>query len=91
MTTPTIAKTSHVTRRRSAAKALSWRTVGCIDTFLLTYLITGELKYGAFVATGEVITKLILYYIHERAWAHVRWGLKHPDQAAASKEKISSS
>ena len=88
MALPPLSKTSHVTRRRSVAKALSWRTVGCLDTFILTYIITGRLEYGAFVAGAEVATKLFLYYFHERAWAHIRWGLKRTTQEPSS-EKIS--
>ena len=69
-------KEARVTRWRSILKAVSWRVVGSLDTFLLTYLITGELMYGAFVAGTETVTKIVLYYFHERIWEHVRWGQK---------------
>ena len=68
-----IQKQTHIRRRRSIAKAVSWRVVGSLDTFLLGYVITGELRYGALIASTEVLTKMVLYYFHERAWAHVRW------------------
>ena len=57
-----------VARRRHVAKALSWRMVGTIDTFLLAWLFTGSLEIGALVGGTEVITKTFLYYLHERAW-----------------------
>ena len=66
----------HATRRRSIVKAVAWRLVGSLDTFLLGYLITGQAKYGAFIASAEVLTKMVLYYVHERAWAHVDWGYR---------------
>ena len=57
-----------VQRKRHIAKALSWRVVGTIDTFLLAWLITGSVELGALVGGTEVITKTILYYVHERVW-----------------------
>ena len=57
-----------VKRKRHIAKALSWRVVGTIDTFLLAWLITGSVELGALVGGTEVITKTILYYVHERVW-----------------------
>ena len=57
-----------VARRRRVAKALSWRMVGTVDTFLLAWLFTGSLEIGALVGGTEVLTKTFLYYLHERAW-----------------------
>jgi uncharacterized membrane protein len=62
------------TRARSAAKALSWRTLASLDTFVLGYLITGEPIAAASIAGGEVLTKMVLYYFHERGWAAIKWG-----------------
>ena len=59
---------------RSFIKAVSWRLVGSADTFLLSLLITGKLKYAVSIATAEAITKIVLYYLHERAWRLVPWG-----------------
>jgi len=66
----------HVTRRRSVVKSISWRVLASLDTFVIAYLITGRLTWGAFIAGAEVVTKMALYYVHERAWAHVAWGLR---------------
>lgn len=66
----------HVTRRRSVVKSISWRTVASLDTFLLAFLITGRLSWGVFIAGAEVLTKMVLYYAHERVWAYIGWGLR---------------
>ena len=42
--------------------------VGTLDTFLLAWLITGSIEIGAMVGGVEVITKTVLYYVHERVW-----------------------
>jgi len=53
---------------RSAAKAVSWRILGAVDTFVLTFLVTGKASAAAGVVGFEVLTKSVLYYGHERAW-----------------------
>jgi sulfate adenylyltransferase large subunit len=62
------------THGRSIAKALSWRVTGSLDTFVLTLVITGSGVWAGSVAATEIITKIVFYYLHERAWSFVRWG-----------------
>lgn len=56
----------------SATKALSWRIVGTLDTWLISFIITGEATLAFSIASFEVFTKTLLYYFHERAWEKVR-------------------
>ncbi|MEO8724199.1 MAG: DUF2061 domain-containing protein [Sphingobium sp.] len=60
---------------RSLVKAVSWRALGSIDTFVLSLLFTQNVKAAGAIASTEVLTKIILYYFHERAWAQFGWGL----------------
>lgn len=55
-------------RKRHLAKTITWRIIGTIDTILLGWLLTGELKYGVSIGFLELMTKMVLYYLHERAW-----------------------
>jgi len=64
------------TVKRSLTKTISWRIVGSIDTMIITYIITGNWKFGLAVGSVEVMTKIVLYYIHERVWERIKWG-KH--------------
>ncbi len=57
-----------VSYKRHALKTITWRIVGTLDTFLLSWLITGSIKLGGAIAGVEVITKMFLYYLHERVW-----------------------
>jgi uncharacterized membrane protein len=59
---------------RSVAKAITWRLTGSIDTFVLSLLITGNVKTAGSISVAEVVTKILLFYTHERAWALVAWG-----------------
>jgi uncharacterized membrane protein len=61
---------------RSLVKAASWRLLGSIDTFLLSWLFTGNPKAAGAIASTEVLTKILLYYFHERAWSSIHWGAK---------------
>jgi uncharacterized membrane protein len=66
-----------VSYKRHALKTITWRIVGTIDTFLLSWLITGNIKIGATIGAVEVITKMVLYYFHERIWYHFsKYGIK---------------
>ncbi len=53
---------------RHIAKTISWRIVGTADTMLLSWLITGSFEAGLQIGAADVTTKLVLYYLHERAW-----------------------
>jgi uncharacterized membrane protein len=56
---------------KSALKAISWRIVGTVDTMIISYLITGKVTVALSIGSIEVFTKTILYYFHERLWAHI--------------------
>lgn len=62
------------TPTRSLAKAVSWRITGTIDTFLISWLITGEVLLASGIALTEIITKIFLFWIHERVWNRINWG-----------------
>ena len=59
---------------RSFVKAASWRLLGSIDTFLLSWLFTSNAKAAGAIASTEVLTKIFLYYGHERVWSSIKWG-----------------
>ncbi|MDY3200906.1 MAG: DUF2061 domain-containing protein [Arcobacter sp.] len=63
---------------RSVVKAISWRTVGTLDTMIVSYFVTGNLIMAASIGSIEVITKMILYYFHERAWNKLSFGRVKP-------------
>lgn len=63
-----------VSHSRSFVKAVTWRTTGTIDTFILSYLITGKAKIALAISGMEIFTKIFLYYVHERVWNKVKWG-----------------
>jgi uncharacterized membrane protein len=56
---------------RSLVKAVTWRITGSADTFVISFILTGRLMLAGSIAATELITKIALYYFHERVWAIV--------------------
>ena len=59
---------------RSLAKAVSWRITGTIDTFIISWIITGEILLASGIAFTEIMTKIVLFWTHERVWNRIKWG-----------------
>jgi uncharacterized membrane protein len=59
---------------RSFLKAVSWRVTGTLDTFVISFFVTGKASIAGSIAATELLTKIALYYGHERAWAVIPWG-----------------
>ena len=56
----------------SLLKSISWRIVGTIDTITISLIVTGEIKSALSIGSVEVVSKMLLYYFHERAWARAK-------------------
>ena len=59
---------------RSLAKTISWRITGSGATFLISYLISGNLSIAGTIATIQLVANTFLYFIHERVWNKISWG-----------------
>ena len=74
---PKIQKLERESPSRTLAKTISWRILASLTTFTIFYFTAGE-KIALQVITAaigvEVIAKMVIYYIHERAWANIHWG-----------------
>ena len=62
-------------RKRHVIKSVSWRAIGTLDTILLSWFITGNPWTGVKIGFAEVVTKMVLYYLHERGWYRINFGL----------------
>jgi uncharacterized membrane protein len=66
------------THTRSVLKAVTWRTLGTLDTFAISWLLTGRVEIAGSIAGIEIVTKVAWYYLHERLWAAIPWGRRQP-------------
>ncbi|WCO01649.1 DUF2061 domain-containing protein [Psychroserpens ponticola] len=62
-------------RKRHIVKTFTWRLIGTIDTMIIAWIISGNPLTGLKIGFAEVVTKMILYYFHERAWYKINYGL----------------
>ena len=60
--------------KRSIVKTISWRVVGTIATVTISYLITGTLALAFSIGGIELVSKMVLYFFHERTWNNIKWG-----------------
>jgi len=59
---------------RSIVKSISWRIIGTLDTIFISWIVTGKLTLAFSIGLIELITKMILYFLHERIWNTIKWG-----------------
>jgi len=60
--------------KRSIAKSVSWRIIGTLDTIFISWVVTGTLKVALSIGVIELVTKMVLYFFHERIWNTINWG-----------------
>jgi uncharacterized membrane protein len=63
-------------RKISLIKGVTWRLVGTLDTVFISWFFTGDITKAFKIGGIELITKIVLYYLHERAWNLTKKGKK---------------
>lgn len=63
-------------KKRSLVKALTFRVLATLVTCLLVYFVTGRISFAVEIGILDFVVKVLVYYLHERAWTGVRWGNK---------------
>ena len=59
---------------RSLVKTISWRLTGTFCTFLISFIILGDIATSSTIALIQLIFNTIMFYIHERIWNIIKWG-----------------
>ena len=65
---------------RSLAKAVSYRVLGSAVTALIVLLFSGSLKVSLGVGALDMLSKIALYFLHERLWNHIPYGRPKPPE-----------
>jgi len=60
-------------KKRTVIKTLTWRITASLTTFLIAWILTGDLLIGISIGSVEAIAKIFLYYFHERIWNNISW------------------
>jgi len=64
-----------ISKKRHIAKTITWRLVATGTTIILAWIISGDPMIGLQVGGWEFVIKMLLYYVHERVWYKVNFGL----------------
>lgn len=64
------------TNIRTIAKGFSWRFFATTTTVIIVYIFFGRLDLAIAAGILETVSKVFLYYVHDKAWQRVRWGKK---------------
>ncbi|SFC98335.1 DUF2061 domain-containing protein [Tropicimonas isoalkanivorans] len=62
------------TPMRSIVKAATWQGLGLVVMTFISWAVTGSVTAGSAIALLGMAVGLVTYVLHERLWAHVRWG-----------------
>ena len=60
-------------QKRTIVKTLTWRVIASLTTFMIAWILTGDLLIGVSIGSIEAIAKIFLYYFHERIWNNIDW------------------
>ena len=63
------------TRKRSLIKAASWRAIASLTGAAIVVVLTGEMEHGGAFLAADASLKMVFYYLHERGWEAVTWGV----------------
>ena len=75
-------------RTRHVLKSFSWRFIGTIDTIMISGFVLDNFKSGGKIGIIETFTKVLLYYIHERLWYRINYGLSQRNRKRKAKFKL---
>ena len=63
------------THKRSILKAISWRCFGSLFTGLAGWIVTSSIRVGVTIGVVDFLIKVGTFYVHERIWQKIRWGI----------------
>jgi uncharacterized membrane protein len=79
MHNPTIIQQEAVEKhRRSVIKSATYRVVSISTDALVAYFFTRNVALSAGIVLFVNGYSTVLYYLHERVWAHIHWGHDTP-------------
>jgi uncharacterized membrane protein len=62
--------------KRTITKAITWRLIAVTTAVLTVFFFTGNWRLSLGSGVTANILNTLLYYVHERAWNLISWGIK---------------
>ena len=73
---------------RSLIKAFSWRILGSLITMIISYVVTNQILFSFYIGFFDFSSKIIFYYLHERIWNNLSFGLLEEQVIARNSEHV---
>jgi uncharacterized membrane protein len=80
-----VRKTPAEKHRRSVTKSVTYRALSISIDSMVAYFFTHSVILSFWIVLFVNGYSTVLYYIHERVWAHVAWGREKKTDDAAPK------
>ena len=74
--------------KRHLMKTFSWRAIGTIDTIIFGWIISGNPLSGLKIGGFEMVTKMLLYFFHEKLWYKINFGLDKRNKSRKERQKL---
>ncbi len=71
--------------KRHLVKAITWRIIASATTFIIGWIVTGDMQFGIAIGAVDVLIKIVLYYFHERLWYQSKFGIIKDDHQSLIK------
>lgn len=68
-------RSAHQRRSRALVKTVLYRLLMVVVTVVVALLVTGDLVASLNIGIAANLVKMVLYYVYERVWDRVEWGL----------------
>jgi len=66
-------------RKRAIVKTLCYRLFMVLITVVVAWVFVGDLGSALNIGIVANVVKTVTYYVYERAWDHITWGLSQPN------------
>jgi uncharacterized membrane protein len=63
--------------KRTFIKAITWQLIGFCMMAVVNYYYMGNFSQGLGLSALLTLIGLFSYYLHERLWGAIAWGLEH--------------
>jgi uncharacterized membrane protein len=61
--------------KRTLTKAITWQAIGFVMMAIVNYCYMGNFSQGLGLSALLTLIGLVSYYLHERLWSYINWGV----------------
>ncbi len=81
MGTSLVSRSALQARRRAIVKTLCYRLFMVLITVTIAFLVVGDIGDALNIGIAANVLKTGTYYLYERTWDHITWGVDTPQSS----------